>query len=159
MAEGDPIEPSARIGTGSWDFLANMGAEWRFHAPGKGSDRKMPLRLSVAGRYNGRGIEDYRHGEELQAHLGTEYPVSKAFAALFQTNYRVRAKDDVGGSDDEESSNTGGTSLYLTSGLRLDAVPGFSMYGLVQVPVYERVNGIQVVAESNLVLGISRSLF
>ena len=157
--DGDPIEPSARLGTGAWDFLANLGAEWRFRAPGKGATGTMPLRVTLAGRYNGAGIEKFRHGAEAQLNLGTEYPLVKHVAVLLQSNYRVRAKDDAGAAEDEDEANTGGAALYATPGLRFDALPGFSIYGLAQFPIYERVNGIQVVAESNLVLGISRSIY
>jgi hypothetical protein len=157
--DGEPLEASARIGTGSWDTFANVGSEWRFHAPGKSSEASMPLMLSLAGRYNGTGVENYQHGAEVQVHLSTEYPVVKHVAALFQTNYRVRAKDDVGDSNEENAGNTGGVAVYVTPGLRFDAVPGFSLYGMAQFPVYERVNGIQVVAETNIVAGISRSIF
>ena len=156
---GEPIEPSARIGTGSWDVFANLGSEWHFHAPGKADEATMPLMLTVAGRYNGTGVESYRHGAEAMVHLSTEYPLVKHLSALFQANYRARAKDDVGTSGQEDEANTGGVAVYATPGLRLDAGPGFSIYGMAQFPVYERVNGIQVVAETNIVAGISRSIF
>jgi hypothetical protein len=157
-AEGEPIEASARIGTGSWDFLANLGADWSFHAPGKGSDGRMPLRLTITGRANGRGLENFRHGAEAQLHLATEYPLATRVAALLQTNYRARAKDDVGNDAEEDAGNTGGVAVYATPGIRVDAVPGFSIYGMAQFPLYERVNGIQVVARTNLLVGISRSI-
>jgi len=156
---GEPIEASARIGTGSWDLFANLASEWHFHAPGKSGESTIPLMLSVAGRYNGTGVESYRHGAEAMVHLSTEYPVVGHVAALFQANYRARAMDDVGNSTEEESGNTGGVTLYVTPGLRFAPTPGFSIYGMAQIPVYERVNGIQVVAESNIVAGISRSIF
>lgn len=156
--DGDPIEPSARLGTGAWGILASVGAEWRVRAPGRTEGVTMPIRATLAGKYNGRGVEDFRHGAEALIHLGAEYPTLRHLSFLLQTNYRVRAKDDVADTDEEES-NTGGASVYVTPGLRYDALPGFSIYGLAQFPVWERVNGIQVVAESNLVLGISRSLF
>jgi hypothetical protein len=157
--DGEPLEASARIGTGAWDFLANLGAEWRFHAPGKGSEEQMPFRVTLAGRYNGNGVEEFRHGAEAQVNVGTEYPLVKHLSLLLQSNYRLRAKDDAGDAEDEEEANTGGAAVYATPGIRFDAVPGFSIYGLAQIPIYERVNGIQVVAESNLVLGISRSIY
>jgi len=156
--DGDPIEASARIGTGSWGLTASTGAEWRLRAPGRDGDTTMPLRLSLSGRANGRGVEEYRHGAEAQAHVSTEYPVAGAVAALLQANYRVRAKDDVGDADQEEASNTGGAALYVTPGLRVDALSGLSLYGLVQLPVWERVNGIQVVATMNVIVGLRRSI-
>jgi hypothetical protein len=156
---GEELEPSARLGTGAWGVITQIGAEWRLHAPGKSAETTMPLRIGVAGRYNAAGVEDYRHGAEAQVHLDAEYPLVRHLALLLQSNYRVRAKNDAGEAGSEEEANTGGASVYVTPGLRYDALPGFSIYGLAQFPVWERVNGIQVVAESNLVLGISRSLF
>jgi hypothetical protein len=156
--DGDPIEPSARLGTGSWDLLASAGAQWQLPAPGKAAGTTMPLRLTFSGRANGRGVASFRHGAEAMVHFGLDYPISGRLAALVQSNYRVRAKDDVGDAVDEEEANTGGAALYLTPGLRWDAIPGFSLYGLAQFPVWERVNGIQIVSESNLVFGISRSI-
>jgi len=167
LFSGDHILDSITPNISGWDqetdplgdFLASLGAEWRFHAPGKAAEEKMPLRVTLAGRYNGSGIEEFRHGSEAQLNLGTEYPLVKQVSILLQTNYRVRAKDDIGAAEEEEEANTGGVTIYATPGLRFDAVPGFSIYGLAQIPLYERVNGIQVVAESNLVLGISRSIY
>jgi hypothetical protein len=156
--DGTQPEPTSRPGTGSWDLLAGLGAEWRVGAPGAGDGKTMPLRVSLAGRLPGRGTEDYRGGSELLAHAGAEYPVAGPAAALLQTNLRVRAKDDVG-TTDEEAGDTGGTSLYLSPGARVTIAPRTSIYGLFQVPVLQRVNGIQLVAKSNLYVGISRGLF
>jgi hypothetical protein len=155
--DGQQPEPLARPGTGSWDLLAGLGGEWRIGAPGTGG-KQMPVRVSISGRLPGRGTDDYRAGAEFLAHLGTEYPVAGPVAALLQTNLRVRAKDDAGDSDEEEA-NTGNSSLYVSPGARVAIGPRTSLYGLFQVPVYQRVNGIQLVADSNLYVGISRGLF
>jgi hypothetical protein len=157
--DGDPIEASARIGTGAWGMTASLGLDWNGHAPGRNAEARMPLRITLAGRWNGTGVEGYRHGAEAQLHVGTEYPLARHVALMGQANYRLRAKDDVGADDEEEAANTGGATVYLTPGLRYDGLRGFSVYGLAQFPVWERVNGIQVVANSNLVLGVSRSIF
>lgn len=155
---GEQPEPSARPGTGSWDFLAGLGAEWRLTGPGSGeAERTIPVRLSLTGRWNGRGTEDYRVGSQVQVHAATEYPLARKVALLAQANFRVKAKDDVGSSGEDEE-DTGGTVLYLSPGARLALSPGASLYGLVQVPVYQRVNGIQLVSDSNIYLGITGGL-
>jgi hypothetical protein len=155
--DGDQPEPSARPGTGSWDVLAGLGAEWKLHGPSFGGGGEMPIRASVNGRWNGRGTENYQVGGELTAYLGTEVPFARAASLLFQTNLRVRAKDDVGNFD-AEAGNTGGTAVYLSPGLKFAVGPHLSLYGLFQVPVYQRVNGIQVVSDSNLYFGVSRAI-
>jgi hypothetical protein len=157
--DGDQPEPASRPGTGSWDFLAGLGAEWRVAAPGGGeAGRMIPIRVSVSGRVNGKGTEDYRVGSELQAHLGAEYEVAGPLSLQLQGNLRVRAKDDVGLSVEDNPGNTGSTVVFLSPGLSVQALPATTIYGLLQVPVYQRVNGIQLVARSNLYVGITRSL-
>jgi hypothetical protein len=79
-------------------------------------------------------------------------------AAFLQLNFRLRGKDDVGNTD-EDPDNTGGTWLYLSPGARVALDHRSSLYGLVQVPLVQDVNGIQLVAKSNLYVGISRSIF
>ena len=153
--DGDQPEPSARPGTGSWDVLAGLGAEWMVRGPSLAGD--MPFRVGVSGRWNGRGTENYQVGAELTAHVGTELPLSHAASVLLQTNLRIKAKDDVGDSD-SEAGNTGGTAVYLSPGLKFSFGRQLSLYGLVQFPVYQRVNGIQIVSDSNLYFGVSRAI-
>ncbi|HEX7078105.1 MAG TPA: hypothetical protein VF363_06780 [Candidatus Eisenbacteria bacterium] len=154
--DGDQPEPPARLGTGSWDFLAGVGSEWRLGSgPAAGSE--IPLRLSLSGRVNGRGTERYRVGSELTAHAGTEVPLIPALTALFQTNLRVHAKDDVGDTD-SEASNTGGTVVYASPGLRLGLGGRTSLSALVQFQVYQRVNGIQLVSRTNLYFSLTRAI-
>ncbi|HET9250974.1 MAG TPA: hypothetical protein VFP58_02520 [Candidatus Eisenbacteria bacterium] len=151
---GDQPEPAARPGTGSWDLTAGFGWEW--FGP-LDDERAVPVRFSVTGRWNGYGTENYRIGPEIQAHLATDVPVSSRLALLGQANFRVRGKDDVAESGVEED-DTGGTVLYLSPGARFAITPRASIYGLVQLPAYQRVNGIQVVSEANLYVGVTGGL-
>ena len=152
---GEQPEPAARPGSGSWDFLAGAGGEWRLGArSGYEEAAGIPLRLSVTGRWNGRGTEEYRIGPQAQVHLASEYPIGGLFTLLGQANFRVKGKDDVGATGLEEE-DTGGSSLYLSPGLRVSTGSQSSIYGLVQIPVYQRVNGIQLVSDVNLYLGVT----
>jgi hypothetical protein len=155
---GDQPEPAARPGSGSWDFLAGLGTEWRVGGTGADQAGSIPLRLSVTGRLNGRGTEEYRIGSQVQAHLASELPIGNTFALLGQANFRVKGKDDVGASGLEEE-DTGGSWLYLSPGLRVSTGTRASIYGLVQIPVYQRVNGIQLVSDANLYLGVTGGIF
>lgn len=154
--EGDQPEPTARPGTGSWDFMAGAGAEWHLHVAAFHERGGMPLRASVNGRWNGRGTERYKVGSELTAHVAAEAPALSWGTFLLQTNLRIHAKDDVGDTD-AEAGNTGGTSLYVSPGLRLGG-GGTYLYGLVQIPVYQRVNGIQLVSDTNLYVGVTHAI-
>ncbi len=154
--DGDQPEPSARPGTGSWDVLVGAGAEWHLGLSTFAAHGGMPLRASVNGRWNGRGTERYQVGSEVTGHVGVEAPFFSWGSLLLQTNARVRAKDEVGDASAEEA-NTGGTTVYLSPGVRVGR-GGTHLVGLVQIPVYQRVNGIQVVSGTNLFVGVTHAL-
>jgi hypothetical protein len=152
--DGDQPEPPARPGTGSWDVLGGVGAEWLVHVGGLGGESGIPLRMSINGRYNGRGTEEYQVGAEGMAHIATEVPVTSWGSLTLQTNLRVRGKDNVGNTDVNEE-NTGGTTAYVTPGFRLAMGRQAWVYGMVQFPVYQNVNGIQIVSEANWFGGVT----
>lgn len=159
LVDGDAPEPASRPGTGSWDLLAGAGVEWRVTAPGfAGGGRTMPLRASVSGRVNGKGTEDYRVGSELEANVGTELPVAGPLSLQLQGNFRVRAKDDVGQDVEDSPGNTGSAMAFVSPGLGFEIMPRTTITGLVQIPVYQRVNGIQLVAKTNLYVAFTRSM-
>lgn len=154
---GDQPEPPARPGDGAWSLLTSAGVEWKTEVkmPG-GTYGYLPVRLSAQGRANAKGTEEYRVGDELQAHLTSEYPLSRAIQVGVSADARVRGKDDVGLTDSERN-NTGGTWVYLSPTFRLSMAGVSAFYGGVQLPVYRRVNGIQLVSDVNLFGGITRS--
>jgi hypothetical protein len=118
----------------------------------------VPVRLSVLGRTSGRGTERYRVGSEIQTNLGLSYPVTRSLELLLSGDFRIRAKDDVGDTD-AEPGHTGGTWAYVSPGIRVQPVGKTAFYGVVQLPVYQRVNGINLVSDYNLYLGVSRAAF
>lgn len=155
--DGEQPEPSALPGSGSWDFVAGFGAQWRVDA--LGAEKRgnwLTLQASATGRLNGTGTDDYKIGPELQLHAGADYPLSRIVGVLAQVNYRYRGEDSEDGAAEE---NTGGTALYLSPGLRVATGHSTSLYGLVQFPVYQDVNGIQVVSDANFYFGVTNAVF
>ena len=94
---------------------------------------------------------------ELQSNLGLSYPVARSLELLLSGDFRVRAKDDPGDTD-AEAGHTGGTWAYVSPGIRVSAAKT-AFYGVVQLPVYQRVNGINLVSDFNLYLGVTRAAF
>jgi hypothetical protein len=154
---GDEPEPPARPGNGAWGAIVGAGAEWSLSTkmPG-GAYGAMPIRLSVLGRANARGTERYRVGSELQTNLGISYPVARSVEMFLSGDLRMRAKDDPGDTD-AEAGHTGGTWAFVSPGLRISPMAKTAFYGIVQVPVYQRVNGINLVSDFNLYLGVTRA--
>lgn len=156
--EGDEAEPTIAPGTGSTDFSASVvyqsTASVRSLTYGPlGNVAAMPWFVGVTARRNGRGTRDYRAGNELQVNAGANYPVFESFQVLFQLNYRVKSRDDVGRTD-AIRADTGGTFLYGSPGLRFAFTPRAALYGYVQIPIYQRINGVNIVSRYNLFGGL-----
>jgi hypothetical protein len=71
---------------------------------------------------------------------------------MLQVNSRFRAKDEIE-DEPEEEAFTGGTFVYLSPGVRV-RVRDTSLYALVQLPVYQDVNGLQITSRMNFVGGV-----
>lgn len=156
--DGEEPEPPARLGTGSLDGLAGLHLMRMASLRGLGSRAsEVPLFASVLGRVNGRGTEDYRLGNELQVNLGGSCPLTPWLQLLAQVNGRFRGKDDPGQTD-ALRDNTGGAWVYGSPGLRVQAGPAVAAYAYVQLPVYERVNRIQLVAPYHWIVGTTYAL-
>ncbi len=155
--DGNEPEPPALPGNGAWGALAGAGAQWSLQVkmPG-GLFGTMPIRWNVLGRASGRGTERYRVGSELQTNLGLAYPVTRSVEVLLSGDFRIRGKDDPGDTD-AEAGHTGGMAAFVSPGLRVNVLEKTAFYGIVQLPVYQRVNGINLVSDFNLYLGVTRA--
>lgn len=116
----------------------------------------IPFFVAINSRFNGRGTSDYRRGHEIQLNAGTEYPLTQSVHLLGQLNARIANKDDVGATD-ENRNLTGGRYVYLSPGLRVAMSRRTSIYGFLQLPIYQHVNGIQLTSKANYLAGIRRS--
>ncbi|HEX7189957.1 MAG TPA: hypothetical protein VF381_00140 [Thermoanaerobaculia bacterium] len=153
--EGEvPIQP----GSGSTDIL--LGATWQSGILREtslqgmmGKTTLIPLFVSVSYRANGRGTLRYRIGNEVQLNAGSEYPLSDKLHLLGQLNVRRREKDSIGDTS-ENPDLTGGTFVYLSPGVRFSVSQRTSLYGYVQVPVVQNVNGTQLTSRVNYLVGV-----
>jgi len=145
-----PIQP----GSGTIDGIAglswNGGVIRRSGAHGgMGDFAVVPYFLSATYQFRG-SRDDYRLGNELQLNAGGAYPLGRHLEALLQLNARVRERDS---GDPEETGMTGGTYAYASPGLRW-SFRGAALYGIVQLPVYQNVNALQLTSTSNYVIGV-----
>src|SRR4051794_22584246 len=158
---GEDAEVTIAPGTGSTDALLGVtyqsGLLRGTALQGElGHTTLIPYFIALNARVNGRGTHDYRRGHELQLNAGTEYPLTSAIHLLSQINSRIVAKDAVGQTD-ENRDLTGGQYVYLSPGVRVLLASKTSIYGFVQVPIYQHVNGLQLTSKANYVAGIRKS--
>ncbi len=152
-SDGDVAELGIQPGSHSTDFIVGLASRQMFQAKRlTGGTGPLPIFFSVIGQLNGKGTDDYRLGDTLQVTMGTSYPVFPKVGLLGQINFLLRGRDDKG-STREEIQKTGGEFLYLSPGLEFRPNENWRIYGLAQIPVYQRVNLIQTVSDYNLLFG------
>jgi hypothetical protein len=156
--EGEVAEPTLAPGSGSVDLFGGVVYQTQLEVPSfsrgpLGNASVMPFFVGATYRRNGRGTEDYRLGDELLVNAGVNYPLFAQLQLLAQVNADFRDRDEVGNTD-EDPAHTGRTSVYVSPGVRVGLPGGMAAYWLVQIPVYQRVNGIQLTAGYNLIGGV-----
>jgi hypothetical protein len=155
--DGEQPEPSARPGTGSTDFVAGFQARRLVATRSFAGQRfEIPFSLGVTGRWNGRGTEDYKVGDSIEANLAGGWALTSPLQLLMQVNYRHHDGDDPGDSGDE-SHTASGTSVYVTPGLRGRITNQIAAYGYAQIRAYEHTSGPELIAPYHLSFGLSYS--
>ncbi|HXI02093.1 MAG TPA: transporter [Candidatus Saccharimonadales bacterium] len=147
-SEGSINEPSIMPGTGSWDWIGSVYCSWQV-VPNRGD-----LFLSGSYRANSKNDLDYRMGDATQAHAGYRQKIGLHGEWSLQVNTRRTERDEYLG---EAVHSTGYTYVNLSPGLKRTTDSGTSIYGYVQVPVYQDVNEEQLAPRLALLVGVSRS--
>ena len=143
---GEVAERTLQPGTGSTDLITGLFVKgsigdtaWRWFS-------QTQWRHAIASK------DDFRPGDEINVDLGLRYLVSESFTANVQLNTRYRRRDSGANAEPDES---GGKYVYASPGLSYAIAGGFQIYGYVQVPLYQNVNGVQLTQNMSYVAGVS----
>lgn len=156
-AEGELAEVTLQPGTGSLDELFGVNFRYPLFATktAYGDEYStIPLILGLNYKIAGKGTDDYKFGNTLLLTAGTDYQFMNEASITLQFNVRTQDFADVG-TTGEPRENTGGTWIYLSPGLNLNLLDNLSFFGIVQLPVYINVNGLQQASSFNAQFGIS----
>ena len=77
--------------------------------------------------------------------------MAAGLSAMLQLNVLHKRRDHGG---EAEPGNSGGSFLFLSPGLAWEAAPSVQLYGFVQLPLYQYVNGVQLAADWAAVAGV-----
>ena len=144
--EGELAERTLQPGTGTTDAL--FGAFLRRALPL--TDMSWFAQALVQLPLNTR--EDYKPGRRLSVDTGVRYEVSERLALLLQANLLLRGRDSGAQAEPEDS---GGKSLWISPGVSFAVTKDIQAYGFMQLPLYQYVNGVQLVADRSFVVGMS----
>jgi hypothetical protein len=162
-AAGTALDRSLQIGTGSTDlilggFFTGTVAEYGWFA--QGTVQHAIATKTIAGL-------DYRPGDAYSLNTGIRYAkFGSQFTPMLQLNFIHRQPDtpDTGANAGATPPDaltggpaTGGTLVYLAPGASVRIGGGTSVYGFIQLPIYQNVNSLQLSARYTLTIGVKQS--
>jgi hypothetical protein len=146
--EGEPLDRGLQPGTGTTDLLLGV---YRFGAINRDWDYFGEALLQQP--LNSR--EDFRPGTGLNVTLGARYMSFERAIPQIQLNMRTEGRESGANADVE---NSGATLVYLSPGINFRLRPGMYAYVYGQVPIYQRVNGLQLEPRYSVSVGFSMAL-
>jgi hypothetical protein len=136
-ADGDLAERTLQPGSGTTDLIAGM----YLNGPMNFGTQIATGFLQAQIQYPLNARDDFRPGNQYLLDLGMAYPLTSAWSGLLQLNAQIKERDRGG---EAEPVDSGGSFVWLSPGLSYALTRAARVYGFVQLPLYQRVNGIQL---------------
>ena len=156
---GQALDAGLQIGTGSTDIILGGYTTGIIHTYGwflQGT-----VQHAVATR-QALGNLDYRPGDAYALNTGIRYAGFGAkVSPMLQLNL-IKRQADTGVATVPTDPVTGvpvsgGTLVYLAPGVSVRVGGGASVYGFVQIPVYQKVNSLQLTPSYTVTMGVRQS--
>lgn len=147
-AGGTPAERTLQPGTGTTDAI--VGVYYHGQKLAGGKPVRVFAHVQVQAALDVR--DDYKPGDQLGLDAGLAFPVTHNWSAMLQANALIRKRDGGVQADPQDS---GGTWLWLSPGAAYRLGPQSQVYAFVQLPLYQRVNGVQLTADQTVAVGIN----
>lgn len=146
-----PSEVTLQPGNGSTDLI--LGAFWNQATPGN------TLSWFAQGTLQNSIKHDaaFRPGNQANLDAGTRYALSSGLSGLLQLNMQWSAIDSGTSAALTAAGepSSGGRSVSIAPGLIYAVMTGTNLYALVQLPLYQYVNGEQLTASKSVTVGIN----
>lgn len=141
-------------GTGSWDPLVSLIYSAILD--------QILVQADATYQYTTRNRNGYEYGDSLAANISARYAVAREFNVTAALTYlHVGSASDQDGkytnldSLMDDQRNTGGNSVWFSPGIQVLPVGNALLDLKVQLPIWERVNGTQLVSGYRALAGLS----
>jgi len=141
--DGSRAERALQPGTGTTDLVFGVAARRAV-----GPTDAIIGQASITQALNSR--EDFKPGRRVELSAGWSHAFNEGLGGVLQLNLRHRSRDS---GDQAEPENSGSTTLDLSPGVTIGVGHSSTLYGYVQLPLYQKVNGIQLVPRYALAMG------
>ena len=155
--DGEEAELTLQPGNGSWDGIVGFSYLQSFSLKTlRGKTALAPLFMTVLSQFPvSVGKFNFKPGTEIFLNIGFAYPVLRNIEILGQINFHYQDRVAVGHAPGVEQPDTGRETLWLSPGIRYQLTKNIHLYTMMQFPVYQRVNGIQITSDWNLTTGVA----
>lgn len=143
---GDRAERSLQPGTGTTDALLGFYIRENFLAIKSSVFAQAIAQLPLNER------DEYKPGEKISLDLGYRYDMTQRLSMMLQFNGQYKWRDSGLNAEPEDS---GGYTISLSPGISYGLTDTLQLYGFVQKPLYQHVNGVQLTPDWSAVTGIS----
>ena len=144
--DGDVAERSLQPGTGTTDAI--LGAF--FHQQLTSQPASWFAQVQLQAPFNSH--DEFKPGAQFLADVGYAHHFTDKFTGLLQLNAVFKARDKGANA---EPNDSGGNFLFLSPGFSYDLGERWRLYGFVQLPLYQYVNGVQLTADKALMIGVA----
>ncbi|WP_068076331.1 transporter [Novosphingobium lentum] len=145
---GNPVDRGLQPGTGTTQVA--VGA-YAFGTLAPTVDYIVQVQGQVA--LNRREL--YKPGASADISAGLQYTGWRGITPQVEVNFRTSARDS---GDNSDRPNSGGDLLNVSPGLVASISPRVSAYAFMQLPLYRRVNGFQLVPRFSTSVGLQLRL-
>lgn len=155
--EGELAEVTIQPGSGSYDVLFGLNFRYPLFIVSTTNENEystIPLILGLLYKIPGKGTDDYQFGKTILFTAGTDYQITGKTSLTLQMNFKNQGYANTGMTG-EPKENTGSTQIYVSPGINLGITDNLSLFGIIQLPVYQNVHGIQQTSRFNTQVGIS----
>lgn len=145
-AEGELAERTLQPGSGTTDAV--LGAYYSEHL----ALRSVSWFVQALAQLPLDSHDEYRPGNRLGVDTGMRYDAGNRLGLLVQVNALFKARDAGAQAEPED---TGGTFVFVSPGVSYAFTGQLQAYAFVQLPVYQNVNGVQLVPRYAFATGAS----
>ncbi len=131
---GELLDRGLQLGSGTTDLLLGVYAFGEL-APDWGVFGQVLVQKPLAEK------DGFKPGDGVNANLGIRYTGHTGFTPHLQLNVRAEGRESGLNADVD---NSGATLVYLSPGVTFNLSPRFQVYAFAQLPVAQRVTGLQI---------------
>ena len=143
---GERAERSLQLGTGSTDVFVGLFAK------GQISDTPLKWFAQTQWQHAIATKDEFLPGDEIIFDLGLSYAITRSLNGHLQMNMRYKLHDAGANAEPEES---GGKYCYAAPGISYLFDNGVQIFGYIQIPIYQNVNGIQLTQSVSYLTGVN----